>query len=413
MRALLSSSLRGLNAPALAISVAVAASVGLCSCGAAVATEVPFEPSGHYVFLEVRVEGHTLSFAFDSGASGTAINESTASTLGIEPTGRATATGAGGSLDVAVAAGLTLEVGSVRLPRITAYLVPLGHLEEALGRPLDGIIGGHLLAGRIVTIDHDRRTLAVHSRSSFALDDWGPPCAVSGVPGHFTVPGRVELLAGEIVEGPFIVDSGAHRFLAFASPFARKHDLVRRIGKTYRQPSRALTATVADDRIGRVRTFEFCNHKFPAARTTGGGIPVAVSHAQSGVLARHNLGGLLGNAILRRFNIAFDLERQRIFLRPNRRLREPVRSDRSGLFLVQAPGAEVRVEQVVEGSPAAAAGVLAGDVLMSIDGIRSDSAPLEGLRERLRETGARPRLELDRGGSIYTVELELRDLTAR
>ena len=116
-------------------------------------TTIPFEFAGNHTFIEVVINDQELSFVFDTGANGNAINEVTARRLGIESAGSGTATGAAGSFQIALARGVSISIGGLRLSGVGAALVPLGHLEEALGRPIDGIIGRELMDGRIVVLD--------------------------------------------------------------------------------------------------------------------------------------------------------------------------------------------------------------------------------------------------------------------
>jgi len=110
----------------------------LIDCGAAeAAVGIPFEITGHDALVDVAVEGVALSFAFDTGAGGVAINETTARRLGLAASGSASASGASGSATVPLVGGLALGLGGLRLDGVTAALVALDHLAELVGRPID------------------------------------------------------------------------------------------------------------------------------------------------------------------------------------------------------------------------------------------------------------------------------------
>lgn len=98
----------------------------LIDCGAAeAAVRIPFEITGYHASVDVAAEGVALSFAFDTGAGGIAINEATARRMGLEASGSASASGASGSATVPLVGGLALGLGGLRLDEVTAALVAL------------------------------------------------------------------------------------------------------------------------------------------------------------------------------------------------------------------------------------------------------------------------------------------------
>lgn len=279
--------------------------------------QIPFTMTGYHAFVEVELNDRTLSFVFDSGGGGVGLNRASARRLGLEATGSGPVTGAGGAIQVPLVSGLALRVGQLRLAGVIAALVELGHLEEVVGRPVDGIIGRDVLDGRLVVLDNDRQVLEVHEERSFPFEQWGEPCALKRS-GPLEVPGQIRLLSGEILAGLFHVDSGAASFLNLNSVFVDTHGLAERAGDLYPRKGRGLTGVTITDQVGAVASVEFCGYEFPSteARRFHATVPVLLSGATAGVLGRSGPAGLIGNAILSRFNLVFDLERDRMFLKP-------------------------------------------------------------------------------------------------
>lgn len=80
---------------------------------------------------------------------------------------------------------------------------------------------------------------------------------------------------------------------------------------------------------------------------------------------------------------------------------------RATLGVRTAPeGPDVRITHVLDGGPAQAAGVSAGDVLVALDGLRVSAKTLDARLERLR-AGARARLHLFRRDELHEIEVEL------
>lgn len=378
---------------------------------AASPVQIPFQLDGTYAIVEVEMVDRMLTFAFDTGAGAVVLNQSTALRLGLEATGSGWVTGAAGDRRVPLLGGLTLRLAGLRIEGVTAALVELVHLEEVVGRPIDGIIGRDVLRGRLILLDHDRQVLEIHERRSFRFADWGEPCAVARA-GPLEVAGQVLLLSGESIPGRFHVDSGAGSFLILSSTLVRAHALADRVGGTYPRKGRGLTGIGAPDRVGAVAGIEVCGQRFPDIE--GGrarvAVPAVLSSATAGVLARNGTAGLIGNAILSRFNIVFDLERGRMFLKPNDRWRDPVRSDASGLQLIRRAEGTTLIDEVVVPSPAADAGLATGDELRSIDGVEAATVSLAALRDRLKELDRKLSLVVVRDGEANTVEIHSRAL---
>jgi C-terminal processing protease CtpA/Prc len=82
----------------------------------------------------------------------------------------------------------------------------------------------------------------------------------------------------------------------------------------------------------------------------------------------------------------------------------------SGMFVV-AEGDDfhrLRVLSVVEGGPAAMAGIHKGDVIAQIDGQPAAKLSLEQLRESFRQAGAARELLIDRQNERLPIRLRLR-----
>jgi predicted aspartyl protease len=125
--------------------------------------ELPFtlaHPSKPLVMIPVEVEGHTLRFAVDTGASITVISPEVARRCEVAATSMPAMTGGGGAVAASAAVIPSLAIGPVRLSRVRVavaeFLEPLG---QTLGTTLDGIIGTNVLRRFRVTFDYPGQTL--------------------------------------------------------------------------------------------------------------------------------------------------------------------------------------------------------------------------------------------------------------
>jgi hypothetical protein len=116
--------------------------------------------------------------------------------------------------------------------------------------------------------------------------------------------------------------------------------------------------------------------------------------------------GVLGNGFLRRFRVTFDRRRQRLYLSPSELLDVPYDYDLTGLTIV-ANGRTFAIGLVEYETPAASAGLRAGDVLVEIDGRSVAGGDLRELRSLFQHDGRERVLTIERLGIRQVVKLPL------
>lgn len=116
----------------------------------------------------------------------------------------------------------------------------------------------------------------------------------------------------------------------------------------------------------------------------------------------------IGGELLKRFHVIFDFPRSRMILEPNRHFADALIFDTSGLELENHPDG-LKVAQVYPGTPAAEAGLAAGDVVIAIDGQATRVLGLERVRQMFHQVRTHE-LTVRRGGRDLTLPLALRKL---
>jgi predicted metalloprotease with PDZ domain len=138
---------------------------------------------------------------------------------------------------------------------------------------------------------------------------------------------------------------------------------------------------------------------------------VALSGATSGAFTSEDYAGNIGNQILQRFTCTLDYERRVLYIEPGARYAEPDEFPRAGFQLARF-GDRIVVFDVLEGSPAARAGLREQDLVIAID----DRPAREWTPDTFAEAigrgrpGSRHALEIERGGKRVRVAFVLRDL---
>ena len=354
------------------------------------AVVVPIRVRSGHVYVDVEINGQgPFHFLFDTGAVNV-LTPDAAKRLALSVRNGVEVTGTGGLQSGGVATVDAVTLHGVTLSKQTFYLLalPPGTSDDA---PVDGLIGFEWLNRFPARLDYAGGTLTLFTGAY-------PPETETRPASRLLFRGRIPEVDGRIdgVDGRFTIDTGSAASLTLAAPFVAEHDLAARYhavtrvmsGRGIGGPVYALAARAEQLDFGGV-----------TARR-----PVTfLSQQKSGTSARKDTAGNIGFGVLRQFTILFDYPRKRISFSPNADWGQPDLADRSGLRLERSKGA-FTVAFVAEGSPAAAAGLKAGDRILAANSAPADSLALGDVRQQLKgPVGSRVDLTTDRGPVVVVL----------
>ncbi len=360
---------------------------------------LPFRLVNNHVVMKATVQGVPVDLVLDTGMPMDGVMlYTTPKVSGIKlkyADDMRTQVGGAGSkehrIEAAMASDLTVDIGDLRLSGARAVVMPP---PPGLSLYHDGVIGASLFTHFVVAIDYDAMTLTLSDPARFT-----PPEASASVPltlEHNLPYAEVAVLTtdGRRLPAKVVVDLGA------------SHPISLNLGEVagLDAPAGALRAVVGaglggklTGQVGRVAGIElggvtlrdvvatFPDKEFqqPGGRTTG--------------------GGNLGDGILQRFNLAFDYAHTRLLLAPNKSFSAPFEWDMSGLWLQPDGRGALRIDEVIETSPAGRAGLARGDVLTRVNGRAVSEADLWTLRESMRRPDAPFAVTVTRDGKPVEV----------
>ena len=360
---------------------------------------VPMEYDG-FIVVEARLNGQgPYAFILDTGGRAEVTPE-VAQRLGLQLTGAGSAGGAGtGTLRFQFAKLDRLDIGGVSLRDQAVAVVPLGYdtIERGGRAPFAGILGLELFERFAVTLDYRGHTATFRPSKTFRR-----PAGAFRLPVTFDddmplVPGRIDGRDGLIA-----IDTGLPEPLVVQPVWAERNGLNTRL--------RAGLPLIASGASGGSFALFANRANLTFGPTALQQIVTYYAEGAGGSLASRSQAGMLGNDVLANFRVTFDYQRGEVWFEPQPGY-APKAYDRAGLSVAKDSAETFVVEFAVDGSPAAEAGIKAGDEILAVDGAPANA--LSGWdfgRAVRRPPGTRMVLSLRREGQVRSVEVVLREL---
>ncbi len=378
----------------------------LLSLNSSVATSdapstIPFDVIDNRIFVDVKLNGKgPFRFIFDSGA-GAIITPELAKELGLKIEGTSQSGGAGEkTVDTGNTKVTEMQVGNVRLTDQPFGVISFADAKYVFGTArVDGVIGDEVLQRFVVKIDYERNRLSFMQSSQFVYRGSGTILPIQR-------PRLIPIVEGEVdgIACKFGIDTGARSSLILYGPFVEENNLVAKYqpkvegitGWGIGGPIRSQVARINLLKLGAVEVRS---------------VVTRFSLQKSGALTSSAMAGLVGPDVLKQFNVTFDYSRERMILEKNKNYGTPDTFDRAGMWLGQ-DGKIFEVIDVMKDSPAAEAGIKAGDRILAIDGKSAERLDLLVTRLKFKNDppNEKVRLTLLSGNEQREITIVLRNL---
>ena len=364
-------------------------------------TTLPFRLSGSHIFIEVRInDSEPLHFIFDTGAASTVINQRQAKKLKLSSDGFTPIRSSKGPSLAYYSRNSELRMGELRVKKVRVVHLPLDHIQRALGKDVDGIIGQDLLKHYVVQINYDTQTIALYDPQEFT-----PPAGYHARPfeiisGRPYIEGALTLNDGHTLTGRFQVDNGSGSSITLYSPTVEEHQLASKIGRTRTVYTMGFTGIVDRNDAGRLKNFDlgWCQLT---------NVPIRLNHSAYFKKAFRDGIGHIGNALLKRFNIVFDYRNKISYWKPNYSFVEEFASAYSGLLLkTDQSEKRVIIRHVFTDSPAARAGFTENDEIVMVDDVRAAGRPREEVNSLLTQSASPIQVVVRRNDHLKTLQLQ-------
>jgi PDZ domain/Aspartyl protease len=331
----------------------------------------------------------SLNFIFDTGCGGVSLDSTTAERFKLVPKqSTAVIRGIAGVRQQRLLEDVQLRVGKINIDSLTLHVCNFDLLSSIYGEPIDGIIGYTFFSRYTVRIDYDSLKMDVYTA--------GP---VQYPEGGFLLKPRVyglPMMDGQLndardINSRFFFDTGAGLCLLFSSHFTKDSTV---FGPKKKKPVPMEGAGLGgktEMQLTTLKNFSIGPFKFRH-------VPTFIFDDNCDITAYPQLGGLIGNDLLRRFNLIVNYSKSEIYLVPNTMFNQPFDYSYSGVSIGLIDG-KIVVTDVMRGSPAKEAGFREGDVILEINGdVRQNVQVYQGL---LRTIGPRVRVLVRRNEGDY------------
>ena len=364
--------------------------------------EVPFEMQHQHMFFQIKINNsRPLNFVFDTGAGMAVLNPKTAKELGLMTTGTLSVRGVGGAVTAPRYSSLSWSVGKINL-RANAIGFPVEHLEHKIGKKIDGIIGADLLRRYVTQIDYDQKLLRFFNFEGFKYTGKGKKMRLKMMGTLSTCPLTVQLPNGEKHTEDFLIDTGAGVCIGFTTSFSNTHQLTSKFTKKYRFYTSGATTNKTYLEAAKLPKLTLGGFAFQ-------NIPISISSTRQGVLGTYRNGGILGNRILKRFNITLNYDRRRVYWEPNQAYQQAFKRNCAGIFFGFIDNFQhIEVHQVIVGAPAQQAGLKKGDRILEVQGKPVTSKDMLWIKKQLGVPKREVTLKIKRKGRVKLIRMKLR-----
>ena len=283
----------------------------------------------------------------------------------------------------------SLQIGDLLVRDQTFYVIDF---PDENGAP-SFVVGYELLRRLAVRIDYEQQRLTFYDGPRFHYP--GPGTAVPlQYRGNLLV---VQTFVGD-AWGWFELDSGNESGTMMNTGFTVKNDLVHALGAHFlAYNGRGFAGPSPEAYLARVHTM----------RIGDVGVPSVIGRFSTDPSDTRNLAGNIGQNILRHFTEVFDCMHGQVYFETTKDSAQPEVFNRAGLIF-DSFGHGLQAMTVLPGSPAAQAGIEAGDVINTIDG----KAPSDEMNQPafLQPPGTQLQLTVQRGTDTRQVAVTLRDV---
>lgn len=321
-------------------------------------TRFPFKQfSGGVMVIQARLGNipDTLNFILDTGSGGISLDSSTCAELKIMPVASdTTITGLGGIRKVPFIFDETLQLPNLPVKHLNFHVNNYEILTSVYGEKVDGIVGYSFFGKYIVAINFDSNIIEVYNPGKINYPKGGTtlhPIFTALPIQWLNIKDRKKLGYN------FYFDTGAGLCFLMSEQFAKDSAILLNRRKPMVTQAQGMGGKL-QMRLTVIKEVKLGPYRFHH-------VPTYLYDDEFNVTSYPFIGGLIGNDLLRRFNMIFNYPSREIHLLPNSHFKESFDYAYTGLGIYYVDG-KIMIEDVIPGSPADKAKFMAGDEVITV-----------------------------------------------
>ena len=355
--------------------------------------------TGGIIILQGRFDNFpdTLNFILDSGSGGISLDSLTTEYFGLKgsPSNR-TIRGIAGIRKVSFLNNRKLHLPGLTIDSLNFHINNYEILNQVYGEKIDGIIGYSVLSRYIVKVNYDSSQIEFWTKGSLKYPRGGYLLK----PIINTLPVQnLRVKDGTIKNARFLYDMGAGLNMMLSTDFIRDSSLLSKKRKLYTKEAEGLGGKI-DMHMTVIKEVRLGPYKFK-------NVPIYIFDDTYNITSYPYLGGLIGNDLLRRFNVILNYDKREIYLIPNSHFNDQFDYSYTGIELYYENG-KVIIGDVAKDSPAEAAGLKENDIIVSVN--KNFSQNLQQYKTAIQNTGDKLHLIIMRNGELKEIIFKVKSI---
>ena len=358
----------------------------------------PFELVSNHIVIPVEINGTVVKLILDTGmpmeglilSGGQSTEKLNLPIMGKAPI-------VGGADGNTVMTDLSMEV-DFKLPGVEFSDQMVLVMPNNPMKGVDGVIGNSVFKHFVTSINYDAMEITLTEPDKFSYTGKGEKIPLE-IGAHLTTTGKVGMKNGEMVPMNLTVDTGFQGVLGLNASQDDSDILPEKCIEAFGAGAGGKFSV----KVGRTEGFRIGSFHFSN---------VLSSFSQKLRNPNKN-GGVLGQEILKRFNVIFDYARKSMILEPNAKFDEPFEfgeGNMAGFQPTKTEDGRMEISHIYPDSPAAEAGLKTGDILSSIDGRPVGGLTSNEITAFLGQDGKAVTLGIIRNGESLSKRIVLRRL---
>ncbi len=329
----------------------------------------------------------TLNFILDTGSGGISLDSATIKEFGITPTpSDLTILGIAGIRKVSFIYNQKLRLPGLTVDSLNFHINDYGILTSVYGEKIDGIIGYSVLSRYIFQINYDSLRIHIYTngRIKYPRGGWMYEPILKTLPVQ-----TARIRDAHTVNSRLLFDIGAGLCMMLNQDFVEDSNFIDKKRIFYAKEAEGVGGKV-DMNMTVIKEIRFGPYRFR-------NIPVFIFEDTYNITSYPYLGGILGNDILRRFNVILNYAKKEFYLAANSHYNDLFDYAYSGieLYLIED---KIILGDVAVRSPAALAGLKEGDVVIGVNNVVGQN--LQQFKQALQIVGEKVKMIVSRNGEL-------------